>query len=116
MILGRFCWRGKEREADAARTDLMGEVVWLNRIDLGSSTGIGMVAHGGEVHLTQYAPTDDLARRDLRSAYDAFRSSESVRERRARPDSRWATPGGAPPWGGLRASESRGGRPTGSRP
>jgi hypothetical protein len=74
MILGTFTWRGMEIEADCLRSKVAGETVWLNRVDTGSATGIGIL-RDGQLHLTRFAPTDDTATIQLRAAYDAFRET-----------------------------------------
>lgn len=73
MILGTFTWRGMEIEADALNSTTAGETVWLNRVDTATTTGIGILRNG-RLHLTRFAPTDDTATIQLRSAYDAFRA------------------------------------------
>jgi hypothetical protein len=74
MILGTFTWRGMEIEADCLRSKVVGETVWLNRVDTGPATGIGILRNG-QLHLTRFAPTDDTATIQLRAAYDAFRAT-----------------------------------------
>jgi hypothetical protein len=74
MILGTFPWRGMDIQVDAISTEVVGEAVWLNRVDTGSATGIGIIRNR-RLFLTRFAPTDDLATIQLRSAYDRFRDS-----------------------------------------
>lgn len=74
MILGTFTWRGMEIEADRLRSKFSGETVWLNRVDTGSATGIGIL-RDGQLHLTRFAPADDTAIIQLRAAYDTFRAT-----------------------------------------
>lgn len=73
MILGTFPWRGMEIEADMIANDLVGEAIWLNRIDTGSATGFGIIRDGRLLPF-RFLPTDDLAVIQLRSAFDAFRA------------------------------------------
>jgi hypothetical protein len=73
MILGQFPWRGMKIEADSLSSETAGETIWLNRIDTGSTTVMGILRNG-RLHLTRFAPTDDLATIQLRSAFDNFRS------------------------------------------
>lgn len=73
MILGTFTWRGMEIEADSLTSEVAGETIWLNRIDTGPTTGIGILRNG-RLRLTRFAPTDDTATIQLRAAFDEFRA------------------------------------------
>lgn len=74
MILGSFPWRGMEIQADMIANDLIGEAIWLNRVDTGSATPLGIV-RSGKLFPTKFTPTDDTAVIQLRAAYDAFRAT-----------------------------------------
>lgn len=77
MILGRFPWRDMEIEADMIANDLIGEAIWLNRIDNGSATPMGIVRRG-RLFPTKFTPPGDTAVIELRAAYDAFRESKAA--------------------------------------
>jgi hypothetical protein len=74
MSLGTFTWRGMEIEADMIANDIVGESIWLNRIDTGSAVPFGII-RGGCLHPMTFLPKDNLAVIQLRSAFDAFRAS-----------------------------------------
>ena len=76
MIIGTFPWRGMQIEADIVINDLWGETIWLNRIDTGIRTQLAII-HFDRLCLTCFAPQDDLATVQLRSAFDAFRAEVS---------------------------------------
>lgn len=72
VILGQFKWRGWDIEADMIASPLAGEVIWLNRAGP-TSTGMGVIRYG-QLHLTTFAPADDLAPLELWHAFDEFRA------------------------------------------
>lgn len=74
MILGSFTWRDMTIEADMIANELVGEAIWLNRIDTGSAVPFGII-RGGRLHPMTFLPKDHLAVIQLRSAFDAFRDS-----------------------------------------
>lgn len=76
MILGAFPWRGMEIEADMIANEMIGEAIWLNRVDTGSATPIGII-RDNHLYLMTFAPTDDLATIQLRAAFNAFRAEVS---------------------------------------
>lgn len=76
MILGTFPWRGMQVQADMIANEIVGETIWLNRVDTGTATGLGII-RSGRLFPTRYTPTDDLAIIQLRSAFDAFRTEVS---------------------------------------
>jgi len=76
MILGTFPWRGMKIEADMIANDIVGETIWLNRVDTGTAIGLGII-RGGRLFPTRFAPTDDLAVIQLRSAFESFRADAS---------------------------------------
>jgi hypothetical protein len=74
MILGTFPWRGMKIQADMIANELIGETIWLNRIDTGSATPFAIVRNG-QLFPTRFTPTDDTAVIQLRASYDAFRAT-----------------------------------------
>ena len=76
MILGTFPWRGMQVQADMIANEIVGETIWLNRVDTGTATGLGII-RSGQLFPTRYTPTDELAIIQLRSAFNAFRAEVS---------------------------------------
>lgn len=76
MILGTFPWRNMQIQADMIANEIVGETIWLNRVDTGSAIGLGII-RGGRLFPTRFAPTDEPAVIQLRSAFDAFRTEVS---------------------------------------
>lgn len=74
MILGTFQWRGMEIEADMIANEVVGEAIWLNRIDTGSATPVGIV-RGGILHAAGFTPLSNRKVIQLRAAFDDFRAS-----------------------------------------
>jgi len=74
MILGTFPWRGMEIPADMIANEMIGEAIWLNRVDTGSATGFGIIRNDQLVPLC-FLPAGDTAVIELRAAYDAFRAT-----------------------------------------
>jgi len=74
MILGSFPWRGMEIQADRIANEMIGEAIWLNRIDTGSATPLAII-RSDRLFPTKFTPTDDTAVIQLRAAYDAFRDT-----------------------------------------
>jgi hypothetical protein len=74
MTLGTFTWRGMTIEADMISNDMIGEAIWLNRIDTGSATPYGIIRRD-QLFATKFTPADDTAIIELRSAFDAFREA-----------------------------------------
>lgn len=70
MILGQFKWHGATIEVDSLTSELVGEVVWLNRID-GTWTPLAVI-HNGFLEPTVYTPDNKAA--SLFGAYRTFRT------------------------------------------
>jgi hypothetical protein len=74
MILGDFTWRKMTIQADMIANDMIGEAIWLNRVDTGSATPYGIIRNN-QLFATKFTPTDDTAVIELRSAFEAFRAT-----------------------------------------
>jgi hypothetical protein len=73
MILGTFTWRNMTIEADHLESAAAGPVTWLNRIDTGSAVWIAINNVCG-LTMTNHAPQDANARRELEKAFKQFRA------------------------------------------
>jgi len=74
MILGTFTWRNMEIQADMLANEIIGEAIWLNRIDTGSAIPFGII-RSGRLFPMSFLPGGDLAVIQLRAAFDQFRDS-----------------------------------------